>query len=921
MPVWELRLLGPVELVRGGEPVDVGPPQRRLVLAALAVDAGRPVPVDTLIARVWGPAAPERGRRALQAHLARLRQAVEPAELIRRSGGYQLDAPPESVDIGRFHDLVRRARESERPVAERARLHQAAVELFHGEPLADLPGPWARQVRERWRRQHLDAVIGWARLAIPAGDAEAVLGHLTALVDEHPLVEPLAAAYMLALHAAGRTAESLDHFTKVRQRLVGDLGIEPGAELRQAQLTVLRGDQGRDRSGDREEPPGTSAPAQLPHEVTSFVGRAVELKRLDEMLDRNGTPAVATVAGTAGVGKTSLAVHWAHRVRDRFPDGQLYVNLAGFDPRGSPVTAAEAVSGFLVALGVPPPRVPSTLSERTALYRSLLAERQILIVLDNARNAEHARPLLPGTPRSLALVTSRDSLGGLIAQGAYPVMLEVLSARESGDLLDRRIGRPRTHAEPASVAEIAARCAGLPLALAVVAVRAATNPSFTLAAVAGELRDSRLALDALAAGDPASDVRAVLSWSYHALDAGAARLFRLLGLHGGPDVSAATAASLIGEPVRRTRMLLADLARVHLVLEHQPGRYGMHDLLRAYAAELAEAIDPPAERQQALRRVLDHFVHTGKAAALLLFPGREPMDPGPAAPGAVVEALDSYEQAEEWFATEHRAVLAAIRRSAELGLDQLIGRLAWTLTTFQLRRGLWHDWETAQRAALEAAQRRGDRGGEADAHRSLGRVLQRLGRLQDADLHYRRALQIYRRVGDADGEAITHDNLSPLLSLMGRAPDAVAHARRALELFRSVDHTLGMASASNSVAYLLVQVGEPAEAVGYALESLTLHRRIGDVDGEAATWDTLGFARHHLGEWSEAADNYRQALVLYRRLDDRYKIADTLRNQGTTQHASGDREAAGQSWREALSILEDIGHPEAEDVRAQLSQP
>lgn len=916
-----VRLLGPVELVRNGEPVDVGPPQRRLVLAALAVDAGRPVSADTLVDRVWGAAAPERGRRAVQAHVTRIRQVAEsldePVALTRRSGGYVLEMAPEAVDAHRFRMLVRQAREPGRPDAEKAGLLRAAVELSRGEPLAGLAGHWAEQTRESWRRQYLDAATAWARVETAAGSPEAVFDRLSPLVDEHPLVEPLAVAYMQALHAVGQTAAALEHYAQTRRRLVEDLGIEPGAELRQAHLAILQGHP----DGADTSPGGapTPTPAQLPADVTGFAGRIRHIDRLDTMLDGAGAPVVVTISGTAGVGKTALAVHWAHRVRGRFPDGQLYVNLAGFDPGGSVVTAAEAVRGLLIGLGVPAQQVPPGLAEQTALYRSMLAERRMLVLLDNARDAEHARPLLPGTPGSLAVVTSRDGLGGLIAEGAYPIVLELLAPDESEDLLGGRIGRQRMVAEPEAVAAIVASCAGLPLALAVVAVRAATNPSFTMAALAEELRDTRDALDALDGGDPASDVRAVLSWSYRALNPAAARLFRLLGLHGGPDIGAAAAASLIGEPLRRVRTLLADLARAHLLLEHRPGRYEMHDLLRAYAAEVADGTESPADLRNAIDRVLDHLVQTGYAAAMLLFPTREPIELAPPRAGVVPETFEGYEQAQAWFVAEHRALLAAVRRSAELGLDRLTWQLAWTMATFLLRSGHWQDWVDVQRAALTAARRMGDRAGQAAAHRGLARALGTLGHTEQADAEYRRALRLFQEIGDAVGQATTHDNLSYVLGTQGQYPSALAHARQSLELYRTADRADGMASASNSVAWLLIQVGEPGPAIAYGQESLVLHRRIGDRDGEAAVWDTLGFARHHLDDWAAAADSYGRALELYRELGDRYNVAASLWHLGDTQQAAGDPAAARQSWQEALAGLEALGHADADVVRSRLA--
>jgi DNA-binding SARP family transcriptional activator len=909
-----VRLLGPVELMTSGRAVDIGPPQRRLVLAALAVDAGRSVPVETLVDRVWGAEAPDRGRRALQAHLTRIRRVCqdldEPVGLIRRSGGYLLGMDRERVDVLRFHRLVQRSREPGAGDQDRTVLLRRAIDLWAGEPLAGMTGRWAGQTRESWRQQYLDAVIAWARAALETGDTDGVVGRLSSLVEEHPLVEPLTAVYMRALHNAGRAAAALDLYTATRRRLVDDLGVEPGAELRQAHQAVLLGDAGR-AATIRESPP-LPVPAQLPADLPDFAGRRADLSHLDALRKQHDAALVLAITGTAGVGKTTLAVRWAHRLRHRFPDGQLYLDLGGFAPSGSLVTAAEAVRAFLTALGISAEHVPTTLREQTALYRSLLADRRMLVLLDNVRDAEHVRPLLPGAFAGLTVLTSRDRLAGLVADGARPVTLDLLAPEESRQLLAARIGSDRVAAEPAATGKIVASCTGLPLALAMVAVRAASHPSFPLSAIAAELDHAR--------DDQDDDVSAVLSWSYHTLRAPAARLFRLLGLHTGPDISTAAAASLAGEAVPRIRSALAELTRAHLLREHQPGRYDMHNLLRAYAAELADRIDPPDERDTAIRRLVDHLLHTGFAAAMLLFPSREPIVLAAPGPGVSVEQLVDYGQALEWFIAEHRVLLAMVRRCAEHGWDRPVWQLAWTLMTFQLRQGYWPDWAETQQAALTAARRSGDRPGQAAAQRSLARALGHIGRHEDAYVHFHEALELFVQLGDLAGEATTHDNLSHVLAVQGRRPEAVDHARRSVELYRRAGRLDGLASALNSVGWMLAQAGDTSQALTYGQEALALYRELGDRDGEAAAGDTLGYAQHHGGDPSAATTSYRQALALYRALDDRYNVGATLLHLGDAQDAAGEPAAARQSWQEALAGLEAIGHSDAEIVRSRLAE-
>ncbi|MFG3019825.1 BTAD domain-containing putative transcriptional regulator [Streptomyces sp. NPDC048254] len=454
--VVELHLLGPVELSVQGRTVEVGPPQRRTVLAALAVDAGRPVPADVLIRRVWGADPPDGARRALHAHVARLRRLCERTEdpghprlrLVRRSAGYLLEARPDQVDIHRFRQLVGRARETERSDETRAALLREALGLWHGEPLAGLGGQWAAQVREAWRRQHVDASVAWARVKSRVSDPVAVIGPLTELLDAYPLVEPLTEALMRALHAAGRSAEALDCYSTVRKRLTEELGTDPGAELRKVHQAILRGGLAESvarpvsRTPVRAAPPARRpavttpwpgpAPGQLPMGVRGFTGRGEELARLEDILaasaEQPSAVVITAVSGTAGVGKTALAVHWARRAQQAFPDGQLYVNLHGFAPGGSATSPAEAVRGFLDALEVPPARIPAGLEAQVGLYRSLLAGRRVLVVLDNARDAEQVRPLLPGAPGCLALITSRRSLTGLAAtEGAQLLTVGMLA--------------------------------------------------------------------------------------------------------------------------------------------------------------------------------------------------------------------------------------------------------------------------------------------------------------------------------------------------------------------------------------------------------------------------------------------------------------------------------------------------------------
>jgi tetratricopeptide (TPR) repeat protein len=715
-----------------------------------------------------------------------------------------------------------------------------------------------------------------------------------------------------ALAADGRPAEALTHYETVRRHLAEELGADPSAELQAVYQSILQG-----------APAGAvtaEVPAQLPADVPGFTGRGEQLALLDATVRDSGpTVAICVVSGTAGVGKTALAVHWAHTVAGLFPDGQLYVNLRGFDPAGRVTDPAESVRGFLDALGVPHERVPSGLDAQAALYRSLLAGKRILVLLDNARDAEQVRPLLPATAGAVAVVTSRNQLTGLLAaEGAHPVTLDVLGEQEARELLSRRIGA-EAGAEAGAVRDIVAACARLPLALAIAAARARQN-SFPLAALAAELVNAGDRLDALDIGDPAVQVRAVFSWSYAALSAEAGRLFRLLSLSPGPDISTAAAASLAGHPLGHTRRLLAELAQANLIVEHTPGRYVSHDLLRTYAAELTGRHDTESARRAATVRLLDHYVHTAHAADRLLYPARDPIELPllPAAAESRPESPADHQRAMAWFSAEHPVLLAAARSAARTGQDTHAWQLAWALDTFLYRRGHWHDRAAVWAGALPAAERLGDLDAQATGHRSIARASVTLGRRDDAHIHLHRALDLCVRSGNPAGQANVHNNLSFLISQQKDYPRALEHNREALALYRAVGNLRGQAAALSSMSWQYDLMGDFPQAIVHCRQAIDLMRQVGDRRGEADVSDSLGYAYHHLGRHAEAADCYRHALELVRDTGDRHAEAEILVHLGDTHDASGDRLAARRAWDEALAIFTDLDHPEAQQVRDKL---
>ncbi|NUT36379.1 MAG: AfsR/SARP family transcriptional regulator, partial [Hamadaea sp.] len=526
------QLLGPVSAHNDDGPVPLGSARQRTVLALLLTDLGTAVTFDQLVDRVWGQEPPQRARETLHTYLSRLRTLLQDADgpaLVRRARSYTIDADPATVDLHRFRMLADQARQAD-DNGRAATLWSEALGLWQSTPFGDVDCEWLSATAVALKAERLAALLERNDVLLRQGGHAALLPDLAAGVAEHPLDERFTGQLMLALYRSGRQADALARYRQLHDRLVDELGSDPGPELRSLHQRILRQDPGLAVPAVRPEPASpVAAPSQLPADIAGFTGRDAAIKHLDTLLDAAGDPpstlVISTIGGTGGIGKTALAVHWAHSVRDRFPDGQLYLNLRGFDPGGQAMSAGTALRTLLELLGVPPAKLPTTMEAQAGLYRGKLAGARMLLVLDNARDAEQIRPLLPGTPGSMVLVTSRSDLASLVAaEDARPMWLDGLDPDGAHLMLARRLGADRLAAEPEAVDAIVAACAGLPLALAVVAARAATRPGLPLSTFAAELADADTRLDALSGLDPATDVRAVFSWSYRALGSAAARL-------------------------------------------------------------------------------------------------------------------------------------------------------------------------------------------------------------------------------------------------------------------------------------------------------------------------------------------------------------------------------------------------------------
>jgi tetratricopeptide (TPR) repeat protein/transcriptional regulator with XRE-family HTH domain len=676
--------------------------------------------------------------------------------------------------------------------------------------------------------------------------------------------------------------------------------------------------------GDPGGSPSTTVPRQLPATVADFTGRAAELKALTRILEDAaagppGAVVISAISGTAGVGKTALALHWAHQVARRFTDGQLYVDLRGFDPSGRPALPAEAIRGFLDALGVPSDRIPPTPDAQAGLYRSLLAGKRMLIVVDNARDEQQVRPLLPASLASLVIVTSRSQLAGLAAaDNARLLTLDVLSHGDAVRLLTARLGAERAGAEPAALAEIATRCACLPLALAIATARAAARPGFPLAALAAELRDAPGRLDALDSGDSSGNIRAVFSWSYRQLSPAAARIFLLLAVHPGPDISAAAAASLAAVSEPQARGLLRELTRAHLVTEHAPARYASHDLLRAYAAQVRDS-GSESDRAAATARLLDHYLHTGYCASLLIEPAREPIALVPPGDGAVPESLTGYRQAVTWFETERQVLVAVVDRAAGSGFDRHAWQLPWVMADYLDWRGHWHERVSLLSTALAAAIRLGDTAGQAVSGRLLGHAWFRVGDYDQAGVQLRQSMELYRHLGDRVGEGKAHVLIALVAEGQGRFSDALEDCEQARHLFRDAGYTVGEALTLNNIGWFHGLLGDHQQARAYSQRSLTMSAELGYRRNEGFAEDSLGHAEHALGNFPAAVACYQRAIGIFRELGDRYYEASSLSYLGDTHYAAGELPRARQAWQQALAILDDTGHRGAGQVRAKLA--
>ncbi|WP_178378549.1 AfsR/SARP family transcriptional regulator [Nocardiopsis flavescens] len=919
----EISVLGDIRTRIDGHTVDLGHLRRQAVFVALLADANHTVPLDRLIDRAWGPHPPPSARTSLYSYISRLRTALatagNDATLDRRPGGYTLtlsDTALHTADLHRFRHLTTRARNTTDHTA--LPLLEEALGLWHtNQPLGALDTPWADHLRDTLRLERLHTQLDRNDLLLRHGRHTHILTDLHTLARTHPLDERLIGQLMLALHREGRTAQALDHYDRTRRALADELGTDPGTELQNLHRKIL--DTDPELSGPapsavlspaKAEPPAVPRPGQLPAPPPLLAGRARELAALDAVWEPGASP-LTVVSGLGGIGKTSLALRWAHDHLDRFPDGQLYANLHGFSPSTPATTPESAVHDFLAALGVDKKAVPTSADAQAGLYRSLLAGRRMVIVLDNARDAEQVRPLIPGSPTCVVLVTSRDRLNGLLAtDGARSLALGPLTTTEAHRLLTTRIGQARVTAEPQAARALIDGCGHFPLALAVTAARAAGDPHLPLAELATELHQAETRLDALDTGDLHTSLRGVLDTSHRALPPPAARLLNLLGLLPGPSITTPAITALTGHTPHHTRTLLRTLETAHLIRQPVPGRYELHDLVRLHAKEHAHTDLPKDERHHALHALVAHFVHTAAAANHLLAPHEIPSsvaeEEPPPSPSPALR-LEDEARALEWFTAERSTLLAVIRLASDLGLHREVWRLCWDAHLYFRRSGHVEDFIGLSRTGLDVASRLGGESApalQALMQRSLASTLLMAGRPGEEPLRLLTAsLAHFEETGDPLNQAHTHQVLLLSALLTGDADASLDHGEKSLELYRGVGDPLRESTALNNLGWVLAHsFGEYGRARDCCREALEGSRAVGYTVGQASTLDSLGSIATLAGHHAEAVEHYRLSLRAYRSLKDAFEEANTLSGLAEAHHALGEPEHARRAWQQALDL-------------------
>jgi DNA-binding SARP family transcriptional activator len=914
-----LGILGPLLVADdGGNQVMVSAPRQRALLAALLVRANRTVPVEELAELVWDAAPPDGAARTVRSYVVRLRRVVGPAvaaRIVTRDPGYRCEVAEDELDMLRFEALCRCGGAAVRGRAwQRAReLLAEALGLWRGALLEDIASQaLRRECAEQLEQARLRALEWRIEADLHLGRHEELIPELQALACGYPLREHGHAQLILALYRCGRVAEALDAFQRARRVLVRELGVEPGPELRALQEKILAGDAALAEPPQDYEPEAAVGrvlaviPRQLPPAAGRFTGRAEELRILSELSARIGqagdTVVISAIGGMAGVGKTTLAVHWAHQVADRFPDGQLFIDLHGYTQASEPRSAGEVLEAFLRALGVALRRIPEDVEERAALFRQRLAGTRTLILLDNAISEGQVRPLLPGAPGCLVLITSRRRLKGL--DDAYVLALDVLPQADALELLRAVAGPERAAAEDPLLAEIVELCGRLPLALRIAGALLRHRPAWSPEHLAGLLRGQRHRIRMLSDGE--RDLGAVLDLSYRSLTPAQQSLFRSLGLLPGPDLDAYAAAALTGTDPADAAFLLEALVDQNLLIQHVPGRYRPHDLIRLHAKALTGQ-DPAHDRHSAFGRLLEYYQHTaGRADALIARAPRAAPD-SPAL--AHTPLLPDPDAARAWLRTERPNLLAAARYTISHAYGEYAIALLAGLSTLLRADGPWIEAIYLYGAAAATAESLGDLPGQASALTLRGDLRALTGNLPDAIRDLEKALQICRGLGDRLGQANALTRLGDVRGLTGNFQDAVRDLDQALQLYRDLGERHGQANALGLLGERRRVAGDLPGAVRNLEEALQLFREVDDRHGQANALSRLGDVRRIAGDFLHAIRDLEGALKLFRDLGERNGQAYVLTWLGEMRRVAGDFPNAISNLEQALHLFRELGEP------------
>lgn len=904
----DVRLLGTVEVIGPGGPAVLPGSRQRALVGLLALRPGVIVPRSSLVDALWGEEPPRTAVKTLYSHVTRVRQAMEacglPDVLSTREPGYALLVPRADVDAHRFAEHVRQAGASKTP-AEVAGHLRTALELWRGDAFADTPlAGWGAAEVDRLHEARLTASEDLWEAELELGQHRRAAAELEPLVARHPYRERLVALLMLARYRSGRHAEALDAYHRLRTRLDDELGVDPGPDLQRRYAAILRHDPELDPA-----PPAAavasliSRPAQLPAPVGHFTGRTQELDELDRVLDHIR---IIAVSGPAGMGKTALALHWAHRIKDRFADGQLFLELRGHEPGDTAMTATEALPHLLRSLGVPPDRVPAELTEQAGMYRSLLHDKRLLIVLDNCGSVDQVLPLVPGTDSSLLVLTSRGQLTALAARHAvHLVGLDSLEQTEAVDLLGRVLGTERVEREPSSAADLVELCGRMPLALRIAAALLAARPKQPIgelaAGLAGENR-----LEALSIEGDSRSLRAVFASAYDAVSAPAARLFRLLGQHPGRTITGHLAAAAAAVSVNEAHDRLAELVAAHLINDLGDGRYRFHDLIRLYAAECAHRDEPPAVRIETVDRIMDWYLAIAGAASRILDRQRDQVVPVLRYPPAELPVFADHDGVLGFLEGERANLVPLVRYATEHGHSTAAWQLTYLLAGFFRFRGHWADRIEICRWAVTAAERDGDPLAESLMHSSLGVAYYAVHRFADALQPLRRSLALAHSIGDKRAQGNAHHNLGGSYAGLRRHDEAIDSFQQALALFTATNQTVPMALMHNNIGEIYARTGQTELGFEHLRRGLDLAHDLGDPWLEAAITHSIGQAHLRDGNIEDAESYLRQALATRRRVGDHRFAAETLTYLGAAHLARGDSTAAIDILREAVATCREV---------------